>query len=309
MSNSANRRSFFRDATMVAAGMAGGLAGGFFPLRAPAIEPIGRNGTPKFKFSLAGYSYNRLLSGNPPKLTLDDFLADCARFGLDAADPTCYYFPKEVTREYLCHLKSVAFRLGLSFSGTAVANDFCYPAGPDRDKQIAYVKKWIEYAEILGAPVIRVYSGKVRGSLTVDEAYKAVAEAMEECCDFAGKHGVFLSLENHGGLTATVEGTLRILRDVKSPWFGMLMDTGNFHSADIYGDLAKIAPYTINTHVKVLVSGPDGKKVPTDLKRIAKILKDAGYRGYILLEYEENEDPREACPRYIEKIREAFAAG
>ena len=70
---------------------------------------------------------------------------------------------------------------------------------------------------------------------------------------------------------------------------------------------AKIAPYALNVQVKVVVSGPGGKSVPADFPRLAKILTAAGYRGYIVLEYEENEDPREACPRVFEQLREAFA--
>lgn len=307
MSERKDRRGFFRDATLVTAGALGGLAGGFFPLGAPAVEPIRRNGTAKFKFSLAGYSYRNLLTGNPPQMTLDDFLRDCARMGLEGTEPTSYYFPKDVTREYLCHLKGLAFRLGLDISGTAIANDFCHPPGPKRDEQIAHTKRWIDYAEILGAPVIRIYSGRPRGDQTVEQARKLAVEGIEEACDYAGKHGVFLALENHGGLTATVEGMLGIIRDVKSPWFGVNLDSGNFHGDDVYGDLARIAPYALNCQIKVVVSGPGGKKVPSDFKRLAKILTDAGYRGYIVLEYEEREDPREACPRYIEQLREAFA--
>lgn len=307
MSQRKDRRSFFRDATLVVAGAAGGLAGGLFPLGTAAVEPIKRTGKAKFKFSLAGYSYRNLLTGNPPKLTLDDFMVDCAKMGLEGTEPTSYYFPKDVTHEYLRHLKHLAFRLGLDISGTAVGNDFCHPPGPRRDGQIAQVKRWIDYAEILGAPVIRIFSGTRRGDQTVETARRLAVEAMQECCDYAGRHGVFLALENHGGLTATAEGTLRLVRDVKSEWFGVNLDTGNFHTEDIYGDLAKLAPYALNVQVKVVVSGPDGRSVPADFRRLAKILTEAGYRGYIVLEYEEREDPRVSCPRYMDQLREAFA--
>ncbi len=301
-----NRRDFLRDTTLIAAGAVGGLAGGLFPLGSSAIEPVLRAGSAKFKFSLAGYSYRKLLSGNPPELTLDDFLLDCAKMGLEGTEPTSYYFPKQVTPEYLRHLKHLAFRLGLDISGTAVGNDFCHPPGEKRDGQIAHVKQWIDWAEILGAPVIRIFSGNPHGGQTVDEARRLAVEAIEECCDYAGRHGVFLALENHGGLTSGVDGMLRLVHDVKSPWFGVNFDSGNFHSEDLYGDLAKIAPYTLNAQIKVVVSGPDRKRVPSDFRRLAQILTDANYRGYIVLEYEENEDPRVACPRYMEQLREAF---
>ncbi len=117
-----------------------------------------------------------------------------------------------------------------------------------------------------------------------------------------------LALENHGGLTATADSMLALVRAVQSPWFGVNLDTGNFHGDDIEGDLAKLAPYAINVQVKVVVSGPDGKKRPTDFGRLARLLADSGYRGYIVLEYEEDEPAREACPRYLNEIREAFSA-
>jgi hydroxypyruvate isomerase len=94
---------------------------------------------------------------------------------------------------------------------------------------------------------------------------------------------------------------------VQSPWFGVNLDTGNFHSDDIYGELERVAPYAVNVQVKVVVSGPDKKKEETDFKRLAKIVRDANYRGYIVLEYEEKGDPRKECPAYLDKLREAFA--
>lgn len=280
-----------------------------FPLQSQAIEPIKRNGKAKFKFSLAGYSYRNLLRGNPPDLTLDDFLADCAKMDLEGTEPTSYYFPKDVTHKYLRHLKGLAFRLGLDISGTAIRNRFCYPPGPERDKQLAHVKQWIDYAEILGAPVIRIFSGHPQKGQTVDEAHKLAVEAIEECCRYAGDHGVFLALENHGGLTSTIDGIMRLVKDVKSPWFGVNLDTGNFPGIDVqqqYDYLTRLAPFSINVQVKVVMVGPNRKKVPADFNRLAKILTHAAYRGYIVLEYEEGKDPRKVCPEYVEQLREAF---
>ena len=271
---------------------------------AKAIEPIQRMGEPKFKFSLAAYSYRELFRSN--ELTLSDFIADCAKFGLEGTELTSYYFPSPPSPEYLRNLKRECFVAGLDVSGTAVGNDFCHPPGEKRDQQIKMVKAWIEHAAILGAPVIRIFSGNAKNGSTIEQAHKLAVEGIEECCAHAGEHGVHLALENHGGLTATPEGMLKIVRDVKSPWFGVNVDTGNFHTDDVYGDLAKIAPYALNVQVKVVISGADRQKKPSEFKRLAHIMADAGYRGYIVLEYEEKGNPREECPKYLDQLRAAF---
>lgn len=303
------RRSFLAQSTLAAAA----LASGFGPLTSPlrAGEPIQRPGTPKFKFSLAAYSYRGLLSGANPQLTLEDFLADCAKFQLDAAELTSYYFPKEPSGEYLRQLKHTAFRLGLDISGTAVGNDFCLPPGPKRDEQLGLVKRWIDYAEIFGAPVIRVFSGKAQSGQSEEEATRLAIAGLEECCQYAGEHGVFLALENHGGLTTKTDDLVRIVQAVQSPWIGINLDTGNMHgSADeeaAYADMAKMAPYALNVQIKVEILLAGRKSVMGDFAREAQILRDSGYRGYIVLEYEEAGDVREECPKYLEKLREAFA--
>lgn len=296
----ATRRGF-----LSAAGLA--AATPFVGPRAAAIEPIVRTGKPKFKFSLAAYSYRELLAGKPPKLTLADFIDDCAKMGLEGTELTSYYFPADPTAEYLRQLKHHTFRLGLDISGTAVNNDFCHPPGDERDKQITHVVQWVDRAERLGAPVIRIFSGKARPGQSEEDAHRLAVEGMEQCCEYAGRHGVFLALENHGGLTTKVDGLLRLIGDVKSPWFGVNLDTGNFQSADPYADLARIAPYAVNVQVKVSMHGGGGKNEPADFRRLAKILSDSGYRGYIVLEYEEREDPRQACPRHLDELRQAFA--
>jgi sugar phosphate isomerase/epimerase len=306
MATKTSRRTLLKQLSAASCGAA--LASG--ALRAgllQAIEPIQRNGRSKFKFSLAAYSYRDLLASKPPKATLEDFITDCAQMGLEGTELTSYYFPENVTPEFLSNTRGQAFRLGLDVSGTAVGNDLCHPAGPERDKQIAHVKHWVDNAALLGAPVIRIFSGSPHGT-TPEEAHRLAVEGIEECCHYAGQRSVYLALENHGGLTEKADNMLQIVKDVKSPWFGVNLDSGNFHSDDIYGDLAKIAPYAVNVQIKVVVSGPDRKKQPSDYAKLAEILSSVGYRGYIVLEFEEPEEPRAACPRYMAEIRKAFQA-
>ena len=302
MSHSIDRRRFLAGCTAASAAMLGsGLNA-----RLGAIEPITRSGPASFKFSLAAYSYRGLLSGNSPKLKLSDFIRDCALFGVDGTELTSYYFPAEVTEEYLEDIKGQCGRLQLEISGTAVRNDFGQTDDEARQKDIDWVKQWSVYAAAMGAPVIRIFAGHVKQGTDPAVAHKLMVQSMEECCEYSGKLGVKLALENHGGPTATPAGLLALVRDVKSPWFGVNLDTGNFHTEDPYGDMAKAAPYAINVQVKVVTSGPDKKKTPTDYGRIAKLLRDAGYQGYVVLEYEETGDPREECPKHLDQLREAF---
>ena len=303
----ASRRQF-----LAAAAACGSLSFGtnFGSSIGAAMEPIKRVGPAQFKFSMAAYSYRDWLTGKKGNLTLEDFIQDCAKLGLEGTELTSYYFPESTTPEYLRSLKSLCFREGLSISGTAIRDELCLPKGEARDLQIAHVKKWIDYAEILGAPVIRIFSGNAKKDQSPEEAHRLAVEGMEECCDYAGKHGVFLALENHGGLTETVDGMMELIHAVKSPWFAVNLDSGNFHGEDPYADLAKIAPYALNVQIKVVIHRGGPKKStppePSDYKKLAKMMKDVGYRGFIVLEYEESGDPREECPKILKELREAF---
>ncbi|MBA4107579.1 MAG: sugar phosphate isomerase/epimerase [Pirellula sp.] len=302
MPHSVDRRDFILSSLTAAAG-ASALAAS----PSAAMEPLPRPDGHHFKLSLAAYSYRELLQANPPQLSLIDFLDDCARFGLDGAELTSYYFPADLNEEYLRRLKGDAFRRGLDVSGTAVRNDFCLPYGDSRDVEIAHVKRWIEYADMMDAPVIRIFAGAAQPGQSFTEASQLAIEGIEECCQHAAKYGVFLALENHGGITFNVDEMLTIVRAVKSPWFGVNMDTGNFYSDDVYGDLAKLAPYSINVQVKVLIK-PAGQDVqPTDLSRLASMLKAANYRGYVVLELEKDGDARKECEKYVNELRVAFA--
>src|SRR5262249_10276474 len=234
------RRQFLRTAALGAGLAAAG------PLA--AIEPVRRTGKPHLRLSIAAYSYRKYLDLKKPSMTLDDFIDLAAGMGLDAVELTQYYFP-ETTPEYLAKLKGRCTRLGLDVSGTAVGNNFCTSDPAKLKEQLKLVKDWVEYSSRLGAKTIRIFAGNVDKDDTEEKdgteatGRARAVETIGEACDHAAKYGIFLALENHGGITATSEQMLAIIKAVKHDWFGVNFDTGNFHTDDPYADLEKIAPY------------------------------------------------------------------
>jgi sugar phosphate isomerase/epimerase len=292
------RRGFLKSALAGA-----GLALAPFAGSALAAGPIKRNGKSHLKLSLAAYSYRDFLDLNKPTMTMEDFVRLCADLGLDGCELTSYWFPKDFGNDYLIHLKQLSFRLGLDISGTAIANDFCLPPGEERNKSLAHTRAWIDHAAVMGAPVIRIFAGSTPKGDSEGAAIERCAAGINESLEYAAKKGVLLALENHGGITSTPEQMLEIIKLVNdSPWFGVNFDGGNFRTSDAYGDLAKIAPYAVNAQLKTDIY-PGGKHEETDLARVVQILKEAGYRGYIVLEYEGKEDPKVAVPRHIETLK------
>ena len=267
-----------------------------------AIDPIKRPpGKPTMYLSLAAYSYRKYLDLKNPTMTLFDFIDQAADMPLTAVELTSYYFA-ETTPAYLNKLKQRCDAKKLTISGVPVRNDFCLKDDKARAAEVQHVKTWIGYAAMLGAKNMRIFAGNLPKGDTLAEAQKRVVAAVEECCEVAAKAGVLLALENHGGITATPEQLLALVKPVNSPALGVNIDTGNFKTADPYADVAKIAPYGVNVQVKTEVS-PTGKpKVEADLARMVAILKKANYHGPVALEYEAAAEPRDVVPNYIEQM-------
>jgi sugar phosphate isomerase/epimerase len=295
----ATRRQFLHYTLAAGTGLALGSAS------APAIEPLRRPGKSLLKLSIAAYSFNRQLNLKPkgkPAMTLDDFIEFSAGQGLGAVELTAYYFPR-TTPEYLAHLKGKCTRLGLDVSGTAVGNKFCLTNPDQLLKQIVYVKNWVDHTSRLGGKTIRIFAGNLEKGDTEEKARARCVAAIQEACDYAGKYGIYLALENHGGITRTIEQTLKLVKAVKHPWFGVNWDTGNFVSADPYADLTQLAPYAVTVQIKTEFQRTGKKKEEADLKKLTGILRAAHYRGYIALEYEAKEDPKTAVPRHLETLK------
>lgn len=324
MSNQATRREFLKTGVTAAVGAAS-VAGATrqadaretasaktdgehpFPLTG---DPFPRLKGPHLKLSCCAYSFNKILprGKKPGKMTMEGFVDFCAGLNLDGTELTSYYFPPDADAAYFKRIRRRAFLNGLEVSGTAVGNTFTIPPGTVRDKQIASVKRWIDLANEFAAPTIRIFAGSKPPAVTVEKARKWFVECMESCLPHAEKRGVFLALENHGGIVTTSDEVLACVRLIKSDWFGLNVDTGNFREADPYKAIAKCAPYAVNVHVKAHVQSTQTKKrTKADYDRIARIMAGAGYRGYISLEYEEKDDPTVAVPKHLAALRSAIA--
>jgi sugar phosphate isomerase/epimerase len=276
-----------------------------------AAEAFRRAGKSRFHLSLAAYSFRQYFKDSndakaksipeEKRIDLFQFIDYCADHGCDGAELTSYYFPAKLTNEFLLEIKRHAFLRGVELSGTAVGNTFTIGEGDKRKSEIASVKKWIDHAALMNIPHIRVFAGNLERQ-SAEEAKKNCIRALEECCEYAGSRGVFLGIENHGGIVAEPAALIEIVQAVKSPWLGINLDTGNFHTADPYGDLARCAPYAVNVQVKTELKPKDRKTEATDLKRVLQILREANYQGYVVLEYEAAEDPYAAVPRVLAEL-------
>jgi sugar phosphate isomerase/epimerase len=265
---------------------------------------------PLIKLSCCAYSYRKYLprDGKKSEISLYDWLDLAASWPLDGVELTSYYFDSEDT-PYLNSLKTRAFKLGLGISGTAVGNRFCLPPGKERDDQIAMVKRWIDHSVQLGAPVMRVFAGGPSGNVSRETAFGWVADCLKTCCDYAAPRGVLLALEDHGYLTETADDILQLVDAVNHESLGVNLDTGNFRQKNPYDAIAKVAPKALTAHIKVQLLSPDGKgRENADYARIIRILRGANYRGYISLEYEDEEEPKTGVPKQLARVREAIDA-
>jgi len=314
MGEKLNRRNFLKKASLLPLATGIGLSG--LPLWAQ--KPIERIGGTKIKLSLNAYSFSKLLNdfvkGRGPGMTLFQLLDFCAEQNFDGIDPTGYFFPgypNAPTDKYINDFKRRAFQLGLDISGTGVRNNFASPDKQSREKDIQHVKEWVEVAAKMGAPVLRVFAGKVPEGYENkwDEVADWMVDCLAQCAEFGKEYGVLIGVQNHGDMLKTADETIEVVKRVNSDWFGVIVDTGYFMTEDPYIDIEKVIPYAVNWQVK---ESPFGKASPirTDLDRLMKIVRRSGYRGYLPIETLSLKgrpyDPVTLVPAFLEQVRGAI---
>jgi sugar phosphate isomerase/epimerase len=316
-----NRRSFFTTTACLGATLALGAE--------PQDKAKTAANKKRIKLGIATYSYWHF---KPPKVSIETVIEKAAELGVEGVDILHQQMDipdkeplTQAHRSYLQRLKRHAFRNGIAPVCLSIHQNFVQADSAERQKQVEHTHKCLEIAYELGVPCIRLNSGrwstiksfddlmKARGIEPIlpghseDDGFKWCIECIEKCIPKAEQCGVVMALENHWGLSRTPEGQLRLINAVPSPWLGALMDTGNFME-DPYDKLKMIAPKTVYGQAKTYYGGGEWYTLDLDYERIAGILRDASYTGYVSLEFEGKEDPNVAVPKSIELLRRTVGA-
>jgi sugar phosphate isomerase/epimerase len=275
----------------------------FSPVR--KVNEIDSN---RFKISLNAYSFNEPLRNG--KTNLEAVIEFCAKTGFDAIDLTGYYFPGYPvvpSDEYIFHLKRRAHTLGLAISGTGIRNEFAEPDKIKRKEEIEFVKKWIDVAAKLGAPVIRIFTGKSQPDhYTREEVEAWIVEAIQECAAYGKEKGVIIAMQNHNDFIKTAKQTQSILKKVNSEWFGLVLDTGSFVSLPPYEEINKMTSYAVNWQIKEKLNY-NGMITDMDLEKLFKIIYASTYRGYLPIETLTPGDPFNIVPPFLALVKKAMA--
>ncbi len=284
MATSLHRRTFLHSAA------AAGLVVVSNKPQAQAQTPIPRTGGPWLKTSLNAYSFSKPLNDATKMrgagMSLFQLLEYCAEQNFDAVDPTGYFFPgypKPPSDSFLSEFKVRAHSLGLDLSGTGVRNDLATSDQAARARDVQHIKEWVEVAARMGAPVLRVFSGKRPEGIAWDQAAKWMADDLNQCVEHAAKHGVIIGIQNHADFLTTSDEVLKIVKMIDSPWFGVIVDTGFFPGPDPYDHIARVLPHAVNWQIKEKVDTKDGTQ-KTDMRRLLKLIRAANYRGYLPIE-------------------------
>lgn len=271
------------------------------------------------RLGISSYSYWHFRG---PKFPIETVIERAADLGVQGVEVLHRQMESE-EGAYCQRLKRHAFRHGIDLIALSIHQDFVSPDAELREQQIAHTLQCIELAYQMGIPCIRLNSGRWKTVESFDalmalrgdepplpgfseaDAFSWCIECIERCLPIAEQRGVTLALENHWGLTRHPSGVLRIVSAVGSPWLSVLMDTGNFLEAP-YDHLEQLAPHAVYVHAKTYFGGGEWYTLDLDYPRIAGILKTAGFKGYVSLEFEGKQDPETAVPESITLLRAAF---
>lgn len=210
------------------------------------------------------------------------------------------HFP-QTRPAYLQMVRRTARDLDLSIIGVGVHNDFGRTDPTLRQSEVVKVKQWVEVAEQLGAPLVRVFAGYPEGDRQA--RWPAMIDSLREVADFARQAGLRLGLENHnhGAFTPTAVEFLRVLEEVNSPYLVPLLDTGNY--VDGWLSVAMTLGVAAHVHAKFWEVGPDGSDKRVDYSMIIPGLRAAGYDGWVSFEYETPEPEETGIPRSLAYLK------
>ncbi len=215
---------------------------------------------------------------------MPEFIEKVVEIGSIGADMTVYWF-KSTEPAYLANLRNVASKKGVPFSGAACGSSMVQAEAAKRRQVLAEIKKWVDVTDQLGAPHLRIFGGELPPGASVSQGIDWVVETMKPACEYSGKKGITLGIENHQGITQHADVCLEIMHRVNSRYAGINLDITNFVATpteDAYAQIKACIPYATHSHIRDHFS--DGS--PVDLDRVWRIFAEGGYKGFMSAEYE-----------------------
>jgi len=257
---------------------------------AAAGTGAGTGSAPLFNISLAEWSLHRTLGAG--ELDHLDFIGVAKNdFGIDAVEyVNSFFFERARDNDYLAEMNARADGEGVSNLLIMCDNEGRL-GDPDETARSTAVEnhyKWIEAAKFLGCHSIRVNAAS-EGSW--DEQQKLAADGLRRLTEFGAEHDINVIVENHGGLSSNGQWLSGVIEAVDHPRCGTLPDFGNFRISDdemydFYDGVAELMPYAKAVSAKSHDFDADGNEIELDYLRLMTIVLDAGYRGYVGIEYE-----------------------
>jgi len=259
-----------------------------------------------YRISLAQWSLHRALQ----KKELDnlDFASlTKEKFGIEAVEYVNQFFrDKAKDAAYLAEMNKRAKDAGV-YQHLIMVDGEGRLGDPDAAKRKAAVEnhhKWAEAAKTLGCAMIRVNAAST-GSF--EEQQKLAADGLRQLTEFADTLGISVVVENHGGLSSNGQWLAGVMKLVGHPRCGTLPDFGNFYEYDRYQGVADLMPFAKAVSAKSYDFDAKGDEAKIDYRRMMKIVKDAGYRGWVGIEYEGTTMPEHdgvmATKKLLETIR------
>jgi sugar phosphate isomerase/epimerase len=256
---------------------------------------------------------------------MDDmkFIDFCSMLELDGVDFNMSSLAS-LEKDHLKKIKKTCLERGLSIACLGVSNDFGRPA-EEQDAVDKLVRQGIDTAQFLGAPVVRLFAGNVRGGQTKEAVWKRTVEGLKKAAAYGEKTGVMVGLQNHNhtNITSTGEDVVRLLKDVDHPWCSHILDTGQYLGSpgasgaqaedprkyDVYQSIEKTAPLALFVRAK-LYRIRTWKEEWLNYDRIFKILRGVKFKGFVSLVYEgwSDLDAMHAVPIGVKFLRSHLSA-
>ena len=285
MTQASSRRDFLKQTAAFSTGLAVSSWAGSLLANTALNQPL-------YKISLAQWSLHRALRGG--KLDNLDFAkVTKEEFGINAVEYVNQFFKdKAEDKKYLAEMNQRAADVGVKnvlimIDGEGALGD---PDAKKRTQAIENHHKWVTAAKTLGCHSIRV---NARSNGSYEEQQKLAADGLSRLTEFAKKYGINVLVENHGGLSSNGAWLAGVMKMVNMPECGTLPDFGNFvldrktgEQYDRYKGVKELMPYAKAVSAKSHDFGDSGKETHTDYTRMMKIVLDAGYRGWVGIEYE-----------------------